>query len=60
MLLETLGMHNMKEEQILYPSIDHAINELERSTVFTTMNSLPEERYKHCCQPPETQEKLTK
>ena len=49
LLLETLSSHNQKEEFILYPSIDRAIIEKEREIVFTEMQSLPEERYRVCC-----------
>ena len=48
-LLNALSAHNTKEEQILYPMIDRTIDESERATVFTTMESLPEERYAVCC-----------
>jgi len=32
-----LGIHNMKEEQILYPSIDRIVSEGERLELFTKM-----------------------
>jgi iron-sulfur cluster repair protein YtfE (RIC family) len=40
MLLQTLGAHNEKEEQILYPMIDRSIMEQERDTVFQTMQKV--------------------
>ena len=49
MLLNTLSMHNQKEEQILYPAIDRSLVDNERERVFTTMKNTPEEKYKKCC-----------
>ncbi len=49
MLMNLLMMHNQKEENILYPSIDRAITGQERAEVFVTMAELPEERYAVCC-----------
>ncbi len=40
-LLEVLTAHNVKEEQILYPWIDNAISEEERSSLVTRMQNLP-------------------
>ncbi|MBI4547577.1 MAG: hemerythrin domain-containing protein [Ignavibacteriae bacterium] len=51
LLLNTLSMHNQKEEQILYPAIDHSLSDHERETVFTSMKTIPEERYWYCCTP---------
>ncbi len=48
-LLNLLGSHNMKEERVLYPSIDQVTSEEEREAVFRNMNNIPEERYKLCC-----------
>ena len=48
-LLNVLFAHNQKEEQILYPMIDRTVTDEERSTMFETMHSLPEERYAVCC-----------
>jgi regulator of cell morphogenesis and NO signaling len=48
-LLSLLGSHNMKEERVLYPSIDQVTSEAERETVFQSMKDIPEERYKLCC-----------
>ena len=48
-LLNLLGSHNMKEERVLYPSIDQVTSGEERETVFGSMNNIPEERYKVCC-----------
>jgi hemerythrin-like domain-containing protein len=48
-LLNLLGSHNMKEERVLYPSIDQVTSVEERETVFGSMNNIPEERYKVCC-----------
>ncbi|MBU6482165.1 MAG: hemerythrin domain-containing protein [Nitrospirae bacterium] len=48
-LLNLLGSHNMKEERVLYPSIDQVTSGAERETVFRSMKNIPEERYKLCC-----------
>jgi regulator of cell morphogenesis and NO signaling len=48
-LLNLLGSHNMKEERVLYPSIDRVTSAKERETVFQNMATIPEERYKLCC-----------
>lgn len=49
MLLNTLSMHNQKEEHILYPAIDRSLSEKERGEVFISMKNVPEERYAQCC-----------
>ncbi len=49
MLLSVLSKHNLKEENILYPSIDNMITDEERVEIFNQMNELPEESYKKCC-----------
>lgn len=48
-LIELLKSHNMKEERILYPSIDQVISEAERTDIYQAMKDLPEERYRVCC-----------
>lgn len=48
-LLALLGAHNMKEERVLYPSIDQMMTEEERDAVYRNMNQIPEERYRICC-----------
>ncbi len=48
-LLTLLGSHNMKEERVLYPSIDEVTSREERDTVFLNMKNIPEDRYKVCC-----------
>lgn len=48
-LLELLGAHNMKEERVLYPSIDQVTSEEERTSIYRAMKEIPEERYKVCC-----------
>jgi iron-sulfur cluster repair protein YtfE (RIC family) len=45
-MMNTLFVHNQKEEQILYPAIDRSLNNGERSNVFTTMRNISEEQYK--------------
>ena len=39
----------MKEERVLYPSIDQVTSEDEREADIRNGNSVPEERYKVCC-----------
>ena len=48
-LLELLKAHNMKEERILYPSIDQVISDEERAAMYQAMKEIPEERYQVCC-----------
>ncbi len=48
-LLDVLGEHNHKEENILYPWIDETLNDEERKETFRKMEELPEEAYKKCC-----------
>lgn len=43
-LLELLKAHNMKEERILYPSMDQVIDEKERAAIYHAMKDMPEER----------------
>ncbi|MBI4395933.1 MAG: hemerythrin domain-containing protein [Elusimicrobia bacterium] len=48
-LLQILGNHNMKEENILYPSIDQLVPPQEAAGLFLAMEMVPEERYNSCC-----------
>jgi iron-sulfur cluster repair protein YtfE (RIC family) len=48
LLLDLLKSHNMKEERILYPSIDQVITEQERAELYQAMKEIPEERYRTC------------
>ncbi len=49
-LLTILSAHNDKEENILYPAIDHLIGRLEMvDEIFKRMQEIPEERYQKCC-----------
>jgi len=48
-LLNLLGAHNMKEERVLYPSIDNVTSAEERETVFRNMKNIPQDRYNACC-----------
>lgn len=41
-LIEVLGAHNHKEENILYPAIDQHVNDGEREEVFERMQEVPE------------------
>lgn len=47
-LLTLLSAHNRKEERALYPAIDNVIAAEERATVFSNMNTIPEDRYNAC------------
>lgn len=40
-LFTLLDAHNMKEEKILYPWIDHALNDLDRNALIDHMRSTP-------------------
>lgn len=48
-LLQVLGSHNRKEERALYPAIDNVTSAEERATIFSSMNTIPEDRYNACC-----------
>ncbi|ULA58528.1 MAG: Hemerythrin domain-containing protein [Nitrospira sp.] len=48
-LIDVLKSHNMKEERILYPSIDQVISDQERADLYQAMKDIPEERYRSCC-----------
>jgi len=41
MLLSVLGMHNTKEENILYPAIDRSVSDEDRGAVFRKMREMP-------------------
>ncbi|OGW96987.1 MAG: hypothetical protein A2Y04_01320 [Omnitrophica WOR_2 bacterium GWC2_45_7] len=47
-LLNVLGAHNEKEENILYPAIDEMATEEEKKEVFEKMKLVPEEKYMGC------------
>ena len=49
LLLSILGSHNMKEERVLYPSIDNVTSPEEKEKVFRDMETIPEDRYNACC-----------
>lgn len=48
-LLGLLSSHNIKEERVLYPSIDAQVSDEERRSLFAQMSEIPEERYHTCC-----------
>ena len=48
-LVNLLSSHNRKEERALYPAIDNVTNADERATIFSNMNTIPEDRYNACC-----------
>jgi len=48
-LLEVLGAHNRKEEQILYPTIDRLLNDQDRDAVFQKMAGITGEELGSCC-----------
>lgn len=43
-LQQLLGSHNLKEERVLYPSIDQVTTPEERENVFQKMKEIPEDR----------------
>ena len=47
-LLTLLGSHNLKEERVLYPSIDQVTTPEECRAIFGKMKEIPEERYRAC------------
>jgi regulator of cell morphogenesis and NO signaling len=49
MLLAVLSVHNMKEENILYPAIDRAATTLDKEAIFRDMKNVQEDRYSTCC-----------
>ena len=48
-LLKLLGSHNLKEERVLYPSIDQVTTPEECRDIFQRMKEIPEDRYRVCC-----------
>ena len=48
-LLDVLSLHNMKEENALYPALDDAVTPKEIEILFAQMEQVPEESYAHCC-----------
>ena len=48
-LLALLSAHNLKEERVLYPSIDQVVTPEECQDIFHKMKQIPEERYRVCC-----------
>ena len=48
-LLEILGAHNQKEEQILYPAIDRLLKNQDREVVFEKMAGITGEELGSCC-----------
>ena len=48
-LLDLLGSHNRKEERAFYPAIDNITNVDERTMIFYTMKTIPEDQSNACC-----------
>ena len=48
-LANVLLVHNTKEESVLYPAIDQCLSEQEATELIEAMNTLPADRYVHCC-----------
>jgi iron-sulfur cluster repair protein YtfE (RIC family) len=48
-LLSALAIHNQKEENILYPTLDRLISDEERAEAFAAIERVPEEAYHTCC-----------
>lgn len=49
-LVDLLGSHNIKEERVLYPSIDQVTIQEERDQLYRNMDQIPEDRYRVCCE----------
>ena len=47
MMLDILAMHNLKEEQVLYPWIDRLLTDAERTRVFARMKEVRSELTHH-------------
>jgi hemerythrin-like domain-containing protein len=45
-LLELLKAHNMKEERILYPSMDQVISDEDRAKLYRAMKEMSKDRYR--------------
>jgi regulator of cell morphogenesis and NO signaling len=48
-LRQALFLHNQKEENVLYPTLDRLTTEEERAKAFQKFQTLPEEAYRTCC-----------
>ena len=44
-----LKAHNMKEERVLYPSLDKLATDQERDDLYEKMELVSEDQYKACC-----------
>ena len=47
--VEGQNLDTDQDERALYPAIDNVTNAEECATVFSSMNSIPEDRYNSCC-----------
>jgi hemerythrin superfamily protein len=48
-LMGLLSVHNRKEENVLYPMVDEAVDAAGRRRLFQEMKEIPPERYAPCC-----------
>jgi iron-sulfur cluster repair protein YtfE (RIC family) len=48
-LLSALGIHDQKEENILYPTLDRLLDDEEKAEAFAAMDRVPEEAFAVCC-----------
>ncbi len=48
-LLSALAIHDQKEENILYPTLDRLLSQDEKAEAFAAMERVPEEAYRCCC-----------
>ena len=48
-LRQALEVHNLKEEEFLYPALDRLLTDEDRQAVAEAMARLPEEAYRTCC-----------
>jgi iron-sulfur cluster repair protein YtfE (RIC family) len=53
-LLSALALHNQKEENILYPTLDRLLSDEEKAEAFAAIQHVPEEAYRVCCGVPIT------
>ena len=50
-LMVIMGHHNVKEENVLYPVLDHLLTQDEKETLVRQMNNFADGRCEVCCSP---------
>jgi iron-sulfur cluster repair protein YtfE (RIC family) len=48
-LMVIIGHHNVKEENVLYPVLDHLLSADEKANLFTKMQNIPANTCDACC-----------